>query len=233
MDRLEQLFKYCERGTDTSVWAEPLNAVTTSFLVLVGVWLWVLVRTQGLVYQRPTIQYVLALLVILIGLSSFGLHTQVTAVDFGLMMISTGVFGTLYLYLALTRFLQVKHRWALISTFVFGILWTALTLIPCLFNYCLPSTSLYVPPVVALMVVAQRLHQRNHPATRWLGGSCVLLVSGLIFHGMDQPLCQGTLTESGYYLGWHFLWHVLSGIALFVLVQAMIQFYRYAALSKT
>lgn len=233
MDWLKQLFVFCERGADTSLWAEPLNAVTSSLFVLVGIWLWIVVRTQGLVYQRPTIQYILALLVILMGTANFGLHTQGTHVDFLLILGSTFAFSLLYLYLVQVRFLRFKPKAALISISIFGTAWLALTLIPCLMKQCLNPTFLYVPTVLVLVVITQRLHQRNHPATRWLGGGSILLGIGLLFHGIDQPYCTATLMDTGYYWGWHYLWHIFSGVAVFVLVQALIQFYRYSAVGET
>lgn len=232
MDWLQPLFSYCERGSDTTIWAEPLNVVTTGLWFIIGIWLWVLVRTQGLSYQRPPIQYVLALLIILISAADFGVHTQATQVDKLLVLLSLLAFSTLYLYLALTRFLRLQHKLALIMTALLSLVGSLATIVPCLIGYCVPMSALGLLPLIVIVIFVPILHQRNHPATRWLAGASVLLALALVMNVLDQPLCQATLTQAGYVLGWHYLGHIFSAIAVFVLTQAMIQFYRYAAVGK-
>ncbi|WP_020559294.1 hypothetical protein [Thiofilum flexile] len=232
MDGLQYLFAYCERGSDISTWAEPLNVVTTGLWFIVGIWLWILVRTQGLSYQRPVVQYVLALLIILIGMADFGVHTQDKRMDKGLLFLFLLTFSALYTYLALTRFLRLQHRAALIITLGLSLLGSLMTILPCKLGYCLPPSALGLFPLILLLVMTRLLYQRNHPATRWLAGASALLAWGLVFNVLDQPLCQVTLLNEGYVLGWHYLWHILSAIAMFLLTQAMIQFYRYSPIGK-
>ena len=232
MDWLQPLFSYCERGIDTSTWAEPLNLVTTGLWLLVGIWLWVLVRTQGFAYQRPSIQYVLVLLIVLSSVADFGVHIQANQADKVLVLLSWLIFSGLYFYLMCTRFLRLKHRSALIITLAVGVVGSLVAIVPCILGYCLPASALGLFPLVVLVVITHLLHQRNHPATRWLAGASVLLALGLVANVLDTPLCQATMTSAGYVLGWHYIWHMVSAIGVFILTQAMIQFYRYAAVGE-
>ncbi len=77
MNWYAKIYSYCERGGDPSFWAEPLNAISNGAFIIAG-----LVAAYQLARQpaahRAVFEWLLVLLVIVIGIGSFLFHTYAT-----------------------------------------------------------------------------------------------------------------------------------------------------------
>ena len=75
----------------------------------------------------------------------------------------------------------------------------------------------YLPPLGALLVVGLWLHARAHPAGTWLLAAAGLFAVSLTFRALDGPLC------AAWPIGTHFLWHMLNGAVLGLLLVALVR----------
>jgi len=103
----DQVFRYCERGSDPSFWAEPLNAVSNAAFILAAI-------AAGISYtRRPRNEpapgvIALILLVFIIGIGSFLFHTFATRWAAMADVIPIGIFMLSYLGYALRSYLKLN-----------------------------------------------------------------------------------------------------------------------------
>src|SRR5215475_2874249 len=149
MDWSAPIDLYCER-TDASFWAEPANALTNAaFLIAAAAafWLW---RRAG---SRDWPALALIVVVVAVGLGSFAFHTLATrgAVLADVIPIAIFIYG--YLLLALRRFVGLSAAVSVAIVAVYAVGPQALSwLAP---PYALNGSIGYLPPLVALIVVAR------------------------------------------------------------------------------
>jgi len=230
-----RVFNYCERGTDPTFWAEPINAITNLAFLIAALIAFLRLRTKR-PYEREIDYYVMVALIATIGIGSFLFHTLATRWAAVADVAPIGLFIAVYLAFALNRFLRIPPGTTLLLTLAFAGVCAAIMQIRCggpsgvsfggAGGPCLNGSLGYVPPLLALWGFAWLLYRRGHPAANYLllaGG--VFLVS-LTLRSLDRVWCDLTLV-SGYSLGTHFMWHVLNGTTLFILSIAAIEHGRY------
>lgn len=223
----DKIFAYCERGTDPSFWAEPLNAVTNAAFVIAGLAaLWLAARTA---HGRP-VNLALSLLVVVIGLGSFAFHTLATRAAAIADVAPIGVFMLSYFALAMGRFLRLPALWAVLATLGFaGLLWlTPLVLRDMAAamggdaGIFLRGTAGYLPALLAMAVIGALMRMWGKASGRHvLAAACVFTVS-LTLRALDPILCEAS-TVAGYRLGTHFVWHLLNALTLFLLMLGAIR----------
>ena len=72
-----KVYSYCERGFDPAFWAEPFNAVSNGAFILAGLAAAVMLARSPR-SDRALFEWILILLVLLIGTGSFMFHTYAT-----------------------------------------------------------------------------------------------------------------------------------------------------------
>ena len=215
-DRLsEQVDAYCER-TDFTFWSEPVNAVTNlAFLIAAALALAIAIRGGR---HTDWAVAVLVGLVAIIGIGSFLFHTFATrwagAAD-GLPIL---MFILAYLAIAFRRLFEKPWWVAGLATVAFlpasaGIIW-AVSLLPV---NPLGSSVGYLPAFLALVGFGAWAGTQRRPVAPWLLGAAGLFAVSLTFRSLDIPICEALP------LGTHFLWHVLNGTLLCLLVIAVIR----------
>jgi hypothetical protein len=229
----EHVFLYCERGTDTALLAEPINAASNAAFLLAG-----LVGLQ-LVLWRPAEQrnadlFLLPVLVLFIGLGSLAFHLfadQGTALA---DVIPITLFMLVYLGFALNRFLGVPPGFTVLAVIGFGAIVALTSQVQCAEGAigflggaqgakpCLNGSIFYLPALVALIVVGLALHERGHRATPWLLWAAAILAVSIAFRSLDLALCDQVVID-GRKVGTHFAWHVLNALALFLLLRASLE----------
>ena len=211
----EQVDGYCER-TDFAFWSEPVNAVTNlAFLIAAALALAVAIR-----HGRHTDWAVAVLvgLVAVIGIGSFLFHTFATRWAGAADSIPILLFILAYLAIAFGR-LFAKPWWlAALATIAFlpasaGIIW-AVNQLPV---NPLGSSVGYLPAFLALVGFGVWAVAQRRPVAPWLLSAAGLFALSLTFRTIDIPLCDG------FPLGTHFLWHVLNGTLLGLLVIAVVR----------
>ena len=208
MDWSAPIDLYCER-TDASFWAEPANALTNgAFLIAAAAafWLW---RRAG---SRDWPALALIVVVVAVGLGSFAFHTLATrgAVLADVIPIAIFIYG--YLLLALRRFVGLSAAVSVAIVAVYAVGAQALSwLAP---PYALNGSIGYLPPLVALIVVARAA---RGPVRRGLELAVMIFTVSLALRTIDLAAC-GTFP-----LGTHFSWHLLNAVVLYVLLRTAIK----------
>lgn len=226
----EKIYIYCERGHDPSFWAEPLNAATNAAFIIAA-----LVATRDYLAAPPERRTLAAALLValtyVIGVGSFLFHTYATRWASLADQIPIAVFMLAYFAFVLRRFFGLNWIVVVLGLAAFyGLIELARTL-PC--NYgdllpitartgarCLNGTAAYIPAFLALLGSAVLL--ASHPAGRSIALASVVFLASMTFRTLDIELCE--LTRFGGHLrGSHFMWHVLNGLTLYILLRAAIR----------
>ena len=213
MNWFEAVDGYCER-IDASFWSEPLNALTNIFFLVAAVWV---LRREGL----NSTARILALILGMIGASSFLFHSFAQAWAGALDVLFILLFTLLYLFAASKDFMGAPRSIALVITlgyFPFSIIVDWLTL-PLTF---LGSTRIYMPMLILIILFSLLLYKRLPIVSRGLAVGAFILVISMLARILDVPLCQKIP------LGTHFVWHVLNAVML----AWMIEVYRRHIISQ-
>ncbi len=203
---------YCER-TDASFWSEPINALTNVAFLIAAVIGWRAARRSG---RSDGAMFLLVALTAGIGVGSFLFHTVATRWAAAADVLPIILFIACYLVLALRRFFGL--RWWLAMVLGVGLLPTAMILaaaIPPEVKSAVDGSTGYAPALGFLAVCGGLLAARGHAAGRALLLATGLFVLSLTFRSLDARLCDSLP------LGTHFLWHLLNGAVLAILLVAM------------
>lgn len=212
---------YCER-TGPEFWSEPVNALSNVAFVVAALWAWRSARARGGV---NALEAVLIVLAGLIGVGSFLFHVFASHETELADVIPIWSFVALYvgavIYRSTGQNLVRTGRIAGIATLITGgVVWFTSADITTevgaerdLFNGSLQ----YAPALIALLVFAGLTMWRGHPARHYVLAAAGLFVVSLLFRSVDLMACDATV------IGTHFMWHVLNGVMVGVLLQALIR----------
>ena len=208
---------YCER-TSSAFWAEPVNALSNLAFLIAGYsilrFYLIQCKERGEETHKDFWILLLIWLIFIVGIGSFIFHTFATLWALILDIVPIMVFGFIYLGVALKRVMKLNYIKSGICLGLFMLVFFNLDLI-------LPEESLnrsgtYLPYLIALVVFAAILSFRKDPNSKTFWIASGLLACAFISRMVDMMLCP-------YFpLGTHFLWHVLNGIMMYVVVKALI-----------
>jgi hypothetical protein len=226
----EHVFLYCERGSNTMLLAEPANAASNLGYVLAAA------AAIWLLWQRPRDRdnadpYLLAALVLLIGLGSLSFHLFANRGTELADVVPIGLFMLVYLGFALNRFLAVPPGWTVLIAAGFAALvyvtlqlkcWGGAIGFPATDNTgageCLNGSMGYLPTLLALVIVGALMRERGHPATPYLLWAALVFAVSITLRSLDLQLCS-SVTVAGRKIGTHAAWHLLNAVALFLLLR--------------
>ena len=77
--------------------------------------------------------------------------------------------------------------------------------------------------LAALVVFAVLSLRRGHPGARWIAGATGVFLLSVIFRTIDRDICASLS------LGTHFLWHLLNGLMIGLLLQMLIRTGKFTA----
>lgn len=217
-----QIFAYCERGREVGFWAEPLNAATNAAFLAAGLATlvaWCRRRPE----ERGRFELALIGLLFAIGAGSFLFHT--TAMRWAALAdtIPIGVFMVAYLVYALRRFVGLSRVATALATLTFVATLPPAGMIRCGGGPCLNGSVGYLPAFAALVVVGSLLRASGHAAARTVLLAGMVFAVSLIFRSIDRAVCIDTAIGGGQLAGTHFVWHLLNGLLLYLLVAAALQ----------
>jgi hypothetical protein len=227
----DQIFAYCERGTDPGFWAEPLNAISNAaFLVAAAFAYRQWKRTSR--GNAGAIELALVGLVLAIGIGSFVFHTLATRwariADTG----PIGVFMLAYLAYALRRYVGCRPIVVAAALAAFLGLAALSASATCGGRACVNGSLGYLPALLALAVVGIAVARRGHPAGRALLQASGVFAVSLLFRSIDMAACPGTLIQPGWRSGTHAAWHVLNAVVLYILLVAAVRHGTAAAATR-
>jgi hypothetical protein len=210
---------YCER-TGPEFWSEPLNAVTNLAFIIAAFFLVRLILHAGPAIRCDAGIWLLTGLVFVIGIGSGLFHTFATRWALLMDVIPIAFFILTYTWYAVRR-LAAAPAWVCALS-VAAVLGLAMA-VPPLTGFRGGS---YVAALTALVVIGGYLKfGRGLAAGGHTGGAALLFAAAtfavsLTFRTIDAPLCEAVP------LGTHFMWHVLNGCVLFLVVRALVLFGR-------
>jgi len=226
----EQIFRYCERGHDAGLLAEPLNAVSNlAFLAVAGLAARRLhagrsaAPASGLAVDATrTVALVMILLVALIGFGSFLFHVLATRWAQLADVLPIAAFMLLYLGFALRGLLGLNWPAVALGLGAFVLaLAIATSLCPpgesARPPACLNGTMAYAPALLAMAAIDIVLRRREHPATGALLAAAALFLISMLIRSADMAMCDATRL-AGHPAGLHVLWHLLNAAVLYVLL---------------
>lgn len=230
----EHVFLYCERGTSEALLAEPFNAASNAaFLLAALAGLWLLLRRPKEAHSADHV--LLIALVFLIGLGSLAFHLLADRVAQLADVVPIDVFMLVYLGFALNRFLGVPPGWTVLTLIGFGAIVVLTMQLKCwgggvgfpdaevtAASDCLNGSLVYLPALLAMAVVGGLLCERRHPAYPYILWAALLFAVSVTFRSLDLALCDAYTVE-GRAIGTHFVWHLLNGLALFLLLRASLE----------
>ena len=231
MNLSEHVFLYCERGTSTELFAEPLNAASNAaFFLAALVALWLLLRRPR--EDRSADHALLIALVFLVGLGSLAFHLLADKGSLLADVIPINLFMLVYLGFALNRFLRVPVGWTVLLLIGFAGINAVAGRLKCWgggigfpgpevvgAGECLNGSLMYLPALAAMAVIGGLLYERRHPAAPYIFWAAVIFAVSVTFRSIDMAVCDDTMFE-GRKLGTHFVWHLLNGLTLFLLLRA-------------
>ncbi|CTQ45005.1 Ceramidase [Roseibium aggregatum] len=206
----DKLDNYCER-IGPEFWSEPLNALTNAAFLIAAI-------AGYMLWRRKTPDDLFALVLIGIvfvtGLGSFLFHTFATRWASLADVIPIALFIHVYLFAALNRFLGLSW-WAAL-----GIVIVFFAVTPFAGRAVAPlvgSSAGYVPALLAIFVVGALFLRKNARFGREVLLTGVVFAVSLTFRTLDGPVCDQLA------IGTHFLWHILNGVVLFLLLRVLIR----------
>jgi hypothetical protein len=234
MNATEHVFLYCERGNSEALLAEPFNAASNvAFLLAALAALWLLQRRPP--ETRSADHPLLIALVFLIGLGSLAFHLLADRGSQLADVIPIDLFMLVYLGFALNRFLRVPPGWTVLILIGFAAVVGATMQLRCWgsgigfpgpevtdASPCLNGSLFYLPALGAMAVVGGLLAERRHPAAPYVLWATLVFLVSVTFRSLDLTLCD-LYTYEGRKIGTHFLWHLLNGLTLFLLLRASLE----------
>ena len=231
----QHVFLYCERGTSEALLAEPVNAASNAAFLLAGLaGLWLLLRRPKA--ARGADHVLVIALVFLIGLGSLAFHLLADRVALLADVVPIDVFMLVYLGFALNRFLGVPPGWTVLTLIGFAAIVALTTELKCWgggiglpeaaaatgASECLNGSLVYLPGLIAMVVVGALLAERKHPAASYILWAAAVFAVSVTLRSLDLALCDAYAVE-GRKIGSHFAWHLLNGLALFLLLRASLE----------
>lgn len=204
---------YCERAS-RELWAEPLNAGTSLFVIVVAIVGFFRLRRQGLLSPSVCVMMGLA---VLIGVGSFLLHSFATVWAEVADVVPIWAFVAFYAAAVTRRFAPVSLRPALIVGLALGVVasGTGLAMGPVARAQVFASgTTQYLPAILATVAILGFLWKSHHPATPGLAVGVAFFGLSLGFRSVDMVLCDQITT------GTHFFWHMSNCVVFWFLIRA-------------
>jgi hypothetical protein len=230
----EHVFLYCERGRSEALFAEPFNAASNAaFLLAALAALWLLLRRPQ--ETRSADHMLLIALVFVIGLGSLAFHLLADRASLLADVIPIDVFMLVYLGFALNRFLHVPPGWTVLTLIGFAAIVFLTMQLKCWgggigfpateitgASECLNGSLVYLPALLGMAIVGGLLAERKHPAAPYILWAALIFAISVAFRSLDLALCDAYEVQ-GRKLGTHFVWHLLNGLALFLLLRASLE----------
>jgi hypothetical protein len=203
------LWIYRERLGSPEFWAEPLNALTNASFLIAAVLAWEFASRR-----RANTRTTIALLSLasLIGFGSFFFHTVPNYFTMWLDIVPIALFQIVYLWLASNRMLGLNRLASL--AVVVGVVGTSFALFP--LHEPLNGSLFYLPSLVAMLTIGWAWSKKFNCEPYLLVGAACCFLLAVTARSIDK--------EVPWQFGSHFLWHVLNGVVVYMLLRAWIVF---------
>lgn len=204
---------YCERAGGADFWAEPLNAITNIAFIIAGV---LAVRALLRLEKSRTHldAWLLAALLIAIGVGSGLWHTHATEATMLADVIPIVAFMNVYLLVFLRRILALSWLRVLIAWLGFQAANVASEIY--LPRDFLNGSVMYLPTYLTLLVLTVCSYKINRHAGKTLELAMMVFTASLFLRTLDNAFCVFIP------VGTHFLWHLCNAYLLYRLLMLVI-----------
>lgn len=215
---------YCER-TGPEIWSEPLNAISNASFLLAAIWAYWTAK------QRDVLNWTISsaiILVALISVGSFLFHTQANVWSELADVIPIWTFVVWFVILSIhyqTGRKNLKRTTGIVVgsiAFVGVIIWmigSDVTTDPNIAEAGdgLNGSSQYAPAILALFVFAIIMQLKKSAGRWWVLAAAIAFTVSLTFRTVDLWVCPSLA------IGTHFVWHLLNGLMIALLLQGLIR----------
>jgi hypothetical protein len=203
---------YCER-TSTLFWDEPLNAITNLSFILAAWFLAKLYKERSL-HDREIKSLIGC--VGLVGIGSFTFHTFANFISQFADVFPIVMLVVYYIFVSVRKLFAWSWIKAFAAIVLFLVVAVQMESIPK--DYSFNGSIAYFPCLAVILLIGARLKMLNHPAYRLFFKAGGLFMISLTFRSIDMAICP-SLT-----IGTHFLWHLLNGLVLYLLIKALMDY---------
>jgi hypothetical protein len=213
MNLLEPIDIYCER-LGAEFWAEPLNAATNLSFFIAAWCAWRLWKKQKRNIGPSRSIPFLILTVALIGEGSLLFHTFANRWSMYADIFFITVFMYVYLGVLLRKIFRLRTRGILTAVVAFFAIGAAfIQVVPSdVFN----GSEGYFASIIAFGALIMGSYNHRLPHTSSLVLGMIVFTISIFFRSVDMGWCQD------WPMGTHFLWHLLNGIVLYLLMRYLI-----------
>ena len=211
---------YCER-TAHGFFNEPLNAVSNASFIAAAWWA---SRQNVMGTKTPRVFWVLCVLAALIGFGSIAFHTVPSRFTQWLDVIPIWAFVVTYAMAVTHSGTGNRWRYTLsICAFVIGLVFVLFFVTGDNLSASPPGAEVrpyngslqYLPVVLVLLLFSVCAGVVNHRIKYHLWLATGLFVAALTFRTIDINVC------SAFPVGTHFVWHLLDGVLIAVLLHGL------------
>jgi hypothetical protein len=209
-DLFGQIDLYCER-LGPGLWAEPLNAVSNVAFLIAGFWGLAAIRRA----KAGGFATLLGWWVVAIGLGSLAFHLFANRLTALADVIPIGIFTLLYTLFALRVLMRLSWANSIAGFVLFYAAAIGLSaLVPDWLAVATNGSTGYLVPFLSLFVFGAILLATGNPAGTYILGGALVFTLSVAFRSVDQYACPALP------IGTHFLWHILNGLLLGLLLAA-------------
>ncbi len=203
---------YCER-TGPDFWSEPVNALSNLAFVVAAILPLLAMRRAG---ERDALLTVLCVIAFCIGVGSFLFHTVAERWAGLADVIPILLFIVGFLYAAMNRLFGLRWPWAIVGTMAaFGASLFARNVGVWMAGGTVNGSEGYFPALALLGGSALVLAVQGKRAARPVAVATGVFALSLTARSVDMAVCPGLP------LGTHFLWHLLNGTMIGILLFAL------------
>jgi hypothetical protein len=205
----ELLWIYRERFGNPEFWAEPLNALTNAAFLIAAFFAWdfasrrrVATRTTNLLLSLGGV----------IGFGSFFFHTVPNQFTMWLDIVPIALFQVLFLGLVSNKMLALSRLASV--TIVVGVVGSSFALFP--LHEPLNGSLFYLPSLLAMLTIGYVWAKKTKSEPYLLVGAGCCFALAVAARSVDMIV--------PWPFGSHFLWHVMNGVVVYMILRAWIVF---------
>ena len=227
MDWLQAVDIYCERVT-ADFWAEPANTLSNLSFIAAALWAAATARARGI---SAPIVWVLITMAGLIGIGSFLFHTFANRWSELADTLPIWSFVAAFVLTAM-HFIggMPARRVALWAVVILAAAAATIAFLAMGEGATAPASpdplngsGQYAPALIALIIFALLARKRGHPAAPWIMAATGVFLLSLVARTFDRDIC------ATFPLGTHFIWHLLNGVMIAILLQMLIRTGQFGA----
>ena len=204
---------YCER-LDPSFWAEPVNAISNLAFILAAFYAWRLYKTRTQIIGYSFILPLLCATIFCVGIGSFLFHTFANQWSMVADVLFIAIFMFAYIGAVLRQIFTMRALNVALTLVLFFAMGQAYESVipPAMFN----GSESYFAAITMLcaIIIASFIKAKPHSST--LVAALIAFCISIFFRSMDMAWCDL------FPLGVHFLWHLLNGLVLALLMRYLI-----------